>query len=339
MINTGTATPRLDLLGPILQEGMPEDAYVAHKILPTLIVQKRRGAIPSFLFSDAQALSIKHTPKTGFAQIQSKLGQNDYSCTEAGVEEPLSFEDYEIMGRDYTQEVITRKLVHIVLRARDYALSQALFSAAGETTFATNLQSPTLGWSNAGGLPLDDVLAAKVAIAKQTGTPGNAMVIGYQCYADLCKNPQIRTAVRNNFGFGMTEGSKATNIEISLVALASVFGLDEIIVAPGVLDANKEGAATKSLSFLWPNTYALVFRKAKNMNDVREVALGRTFVYDLASTFNELTTLNVLDALRALMIEMYPQPQTNTDVLRAREYIDMQILLPVAGALIKMGTP
>ena len=100
MINTGSATPRLDLLGPILQEGMPEEAYVAAKVLPTLIVQKRFGAIPSFLFTDAQTLSIKHAPKTGFAQLQSKLGQANYNCTEAGIEEPLSFEDYEILGRD-----------------------------------------------------------------------------------------------------------------------------------------------------------------------------------------------------------------------------------------------
>lgn len=317
---------------------MPEEAYVAHRVLPTLIVQKRFGAIPTFLFSDAQALSIKHAPKTGFAQIQSKLGQSNYSCTEAGVEEPLSFEDYEIMGRDYTQEVITRKLVHIVLRARDYALSQALFSAAGEATFATNLVSPSAAWSggdSSTGKPLDDVLTAKLNIAKQTGAPGNAMLIGYECYLNLCKNAQIRTAVRNNFGFGTAKGAEAVQLEIPLPTLAALFGLEEIIVAPGVVDANGEGAANKNLSFIWPATYALVFRKAKAANDVREVSLGRTFVYDLASTFNELTTMNTIDALRALMIEQYPLPQNNTDVLRAREYIDMQILLANAGALIE----
>lgn len=338
MINTGTATPRLDLLGPILQEGLPEEAYVAHKVLPTLIVQKRFGAIPSFLFSDAQALSIKHTPKTGFAQIQSKLGQSNFSCTEAGIEEPLSFEDYEILGRDYAQEVITRKLVHIVLRARDYALSQALFSASGESTFATNLVTAAAPWSggdSSTGKPLDDVLTAKLNVAKQTGAPANAMVMGYEGYLNLCKNAQIRTAVRNNFGFGSSQGAGAVQLELPTSTLAALFGLDEIIVAPGVVDANGEGAAAKSLGFLWPATYALVFRKAKNTTDVREVAMGRTFVYDLASTFNELTTMNVLDALRALMIEQYPLPQNNTDVLRAREYIDMQILLPQAGALIK----
>ena len=338
MINTGTATPRLDLLGPILQEGMPEEAYVAHKVLPTIIVQKRFGAIPSFLFTDAQALSIKHAPKTGFAQIQSKLGQSNFSCTEAGVEEPLSFEDYEILGRDYAQEVITRKLVHIVLRARDYALSQALFSAGGEATLATNLVTAAAPWSggdSSTGKPLDDVMTAKLNIAKQTGAVGNAMLLSYEAYLNVCKNAQIRTSIRANFGFGTGMGASAVQLELPLASLANLFGLDEIIIAPGVRDQNAEGAANKNLTFLWPATYAMVFRKAKNNTDVREVALGRTFVYDLASTFNELTTMNILDAMRALMLEQYPRPDINADVLRCREYIDMQVLVPQAGALIK----
>jgi len=335
MINTGNATPRLDLLGPILQEGMPEEAYVAHRVLPPMLVQKRKGAIPSFLFTDAQALSIKHAPKTGFARIQSKLGQEDYSCDEAGVEEALSFEDYEILGRDYAQEVITRKLVHIVLRARDYALAQALFSAAGETTFATNLVTALNTWASANGTPQDDILQAITNILTQTGSVADTMLIGWGLYVDLCKSPQIRSLVKANFGFGMEKGGAAANSLIRPDWLATIFGLKEIIVAPGVVDANKEGAANKNLGFIWPKSYAFVFKKAGSQDNVREVSLGRTFVYDLASTFNDLTTMGAIDALRALYIEQYPDPNINADVLRAREYIDMQILLSNAGALIK----
>jgi len=63
MLNTGTATPRLDLLGPILQEGIPQDVYVSHRVLPTLLVQKKNGAIPSFLLTNDQDLNIKHAPR------------------------------------------------------------------------------------------------------------------------------------------------------------------------------------------------------------------------------------------------------------------------------------
>lgn len=338
VINTGGATPRLDLLGPILNEGAPEDAYVATRVLPTLVVQKRFGAIPSFLFTDAQGtLAIKHAPKTGFAQVQSQLGQKTYNTTEAGVEEPLSFEDYEIMGRDMAQMAVSRRLLHIVLRARDVALSQAFFSAAGETLFATNLITAANPWSGGDaslGTPLDDVMQMKRAIALQTGTPGGCMLIGYDCYLNLCKNHQIRTAVRANFGFGTSNGADAVQIEIPAKTLAALFNLEEVIVAPGVTNTAQEGL-NANLSFIWPSNYALIFRRAKNANDVREIALGRTFVYDLAATFNELTTQQTLDMLRGLMFESYPDAKINCDWYRAREYVDMVVLASQTASLIK----
>jgi hypothetical protein len=337
MINTSTASFRYDLLGPILQEGFPEEAYVAHKILPTLLVQKRNGSIPSFLFSNDQALSIKHAPKTSYARIVSKLGSKSFSCEEAGVEEALSPEDYEIMGKDYAEMLISRRLVHTVLRARDIALSQAFFSATGETTFAANLVTAALAWDNAGGLPLDNILTAKRNIAASTGLPGNAMIIGYDAYIKLCKNVQIQSLVRNVMGYGGAAFTKAAVAkEIPTDVLAMTFGLDEIIVANGVYNTANEAVTPDSAvrGFIWPSTYALVFRKASSGNDVRETTLGRTFVYDLASTIGSLA-VGSLDTMRALTLEWYRDEKISADVFRTREYIDMTVLVPTSGALIK----
>lgn len=340
MINTGTAVFRQDLLGPILQEGFPEETYVAHRVLPTLLVQKKDGAIPSFLFSNDQAIAIKRAPKTSYARIVSKLGQETYSCTESGLEEFLSPEDYEIMGKDYAEMLISRRLVHAVLRGRDLALSQAFFSSAGETLFAKNLVSPTYGWSHASGKPLDDILTAKRNIALTTGVPGDTLLLGYDCYIDLCKNDQIRTAVRNNFGFGSAKGAGAVDLEIDLRALASIFGLKEIIIGGGIYNTANEAVTPASAvrGFIWPKTYAMVFRKSGAQQDVREVAMGRMFVYDLAQTIGSLA-VGSLDTMRALTLEWYRKEDISADAFRAREYIDMQVLLPTAGALIKMGTP
>jgi hypothetical protein len=336
-VNTGSAVPRMDLLGPILQEGISEDSYVAHHLLPPLLVQKRSGVIPSFLFTDNQALSIKHAPRTAFARVQAKLGEEPFNCTEAGVEESLTYEDYEILGRDYAQELTTRRLVHIVLRSRDVALANALFSAGGETLFATNLVTAGNAWNTSAGTPLNDVLQAKRNIALRTGLPGNAMLISYDLYIDLCRNTQIQTMVRNVLGYGGGQFTQdAVANEIPTKVLAMTFGLDEIIIAPGVVNSNASNDGTNAnLTFIWPRTYALVFRKAKNATDVREVALGRTFVYDLASEFNQLTYMQSVDTTRAMFLEAYPEPNINADTFRCREYIDMNILFAGAGALIK----
>ena len=334
MINTGSATPRLDLLGPILQEGFDLDAYVATSVLPTILVQKKAGAIPSFLFTNNQSLAIKHAPKTAYARVQSSLSQGQYSCTEAGVEEFLSPEDYEILGKDYAEVAITRRLVHTVLRARDAALATATFSAAGETTFATNLVTAGIPWStSATAVPLSNVLDAKRNIMLRTGVPGNAMLIGYDAYINLCKTAQVQNAIRAQFGYaGQT--STATQVEVELKVLASVMKLDEIIIGGGVVNSAAEGAAA-NMGFIWPSNYALVFRKSKNPGDMREVGLGRTFVYDLAlSTIGSLS-IGSTDTMRAMTIESYRKEDISSDAFRAREYVDMQFLYTNAGALIK----
>jgi hypothetical protein len=337
MINTSSAAFRQDLLGPILQEAFPEDTYVAHKVLPTLLVQKKDGTIPSFLYSNDQALAIKRAPKTAYARIQSKLGSSSYSCSETGLEEPLSPEDYEIMGKDQAEMLISRRLVHNVLRTRDLALASAFFSAGGEAIFAQNLVTAANAWNTAGGTPLNDVLSAIAKVVLQTGSGADlSMLIGYQLYIDLCRNAQIQTLVRNVLGYSGEYAKIAANNMIPAATLAATFGLKEIIIASGTVNAANEAVtpASASRGFIFPRNYALIYKSSGSQQDVREVALGRMFVYDLASTIGSLAT-GAMDTMRALTLESYRDEQVASDVFRCREYTDMQVLVPAAGALIK----
>jgi hypothetical protein len=339
MINTSTAAFRQDLLGPILQEGFSNDAYVAHRVLPTVLVQKRNGIIPSYLYSNDQAMSLQRAPKTAYARIVSELGQATYACAEKGLEEFLSPEDYEILGQDRAEMLTGRRLVQNILRDRDIALAAALFSAAGETLFATNLVTVASGkeWDNANGVPLNDIILAKENIALQTGLPGNAMIMSYALYITLCKNAQIQTLVRNVMGYSGAVYEKAIKNEIPVEVLAQTFGLDEIIIGYGSVNAANEAttiAGSPSRSFIWPDNYALVFRKSVGAQDFVEVAIGRLFVYDLANEIGNLAT-GVIDTLLAFALEEYRREDINANVFRAREYIDMEMLVPTAGALIK----
>jgi hypothetical protein len=333
MINSGTATPRLDLLGPILQSEHMLDDYVAHRVLTPIPVTKRIGAIPSFLLTNDQVLNIKHSPKTGFVRTQSEMGQATYRCEESGVEEPLSYEDYEILGKDMAQFVVGQRLAHIVLRARESALAGAIASAAGETTFAGNLVTAGATWDNASGKPIDNVLDAKRNITLQTGGGKYAMVLGYDAYLKACKNAQILSAVRTIYGYA---GDTKMGVpgEIPEEALKLAFGVDELIIAKAVVNANQEGRAA-SRSFIWPSTYAFVFKKGMNATNLAEVSVGRMFTYDLAGEFNALSTFGAVDAMRSLYMESYAEVQTNSEVLRARDYINMVITTPQAGSLIR----
>lgn len=337
MINTSSASFRQDILGPILQEGFPEDVYIAHQVLPPIPVQKRFGIIPTFMYSNDQAMSLKRAPKSSYARIQSELGQATYACAESGLEEFLSPEDYEILGKDFAEMLIGRRLVHNVLRARDIALAAALFSGAGATLFANTVVNAAITWDAAGGLPLNDILQAKRNIALQTGVPGNCLLIGYDLYIALCKNPQIQTLVRNVMGYGGPEFTvSAVMNEIPTKVLAMTFGLDEVIVARDTVNAAGEAATiggTPNRSFVWPSQYALVFRKSRGGQDLREVSMGRLFIYDLAMTMGALA-VGTMDTARGLVMEWYRKEDINADAFRVREYSDMEILVPNAGSLI-----
>ncbi len=331
---------RQDLLGPILQEGFSEDAYVAHRVLPTLLVQKRLGIIPSFLYSNDQALSLRRAPKEAYARIVSKLGSNTYTCHESGLEEALSAEDYEVMGKDYAETLVSRRLIQNVLRGRDQTLATALFSAGGETIFADNLVTAANPWSASDGTPLNDILEAKRKIVLQTGSADGLWgLCSYDTYITLCRAPQIQTLVRNVLGYSGEYAKIAANNDIPVEVLAQTFGLAGIIVASGTVNATNEALtpAVADRSFIWSNDYFLVFKKSGSQQDVREVGLGRMFVYDLAQTIGSLAT-GSLDTMRAMTLEWYRDEAVTSDIFRAREYTDMQILLARAGSLIRKIT-
>lgn len=333
MINGTTANPRQDLLGPIMLEGFTPDAYVTHRVLKPLIVEKKTGAIPSFLFTNDQVLSIKRAPKTGFARIQSAIGQKTYACAEDGVEEPLSIEDYEIMGRDGAERAIASRLMHTVLRARDNTFASAILSAAGETLLgAGQVTTAAAAWDNASGDPFANIADAKEGVLTRTGCDPRqlSLCIGYGVYTKLMKNTKVQTQVRQILGYTSKQGIE---LELDPNMLATVFGLKEIIIGSGVKNTAAEGQ-TAVRSFIFPSTYALLFAGATREQDAAEVAFGRMFTYDAAASLGDLAT-GSFDGLRSLMLEQYREESITADVFRCRDYVDQTILVPEAGQLIK----
>jgi hypothetical protein len=331
MINSGTATPRLDLLGPILNETFDFDAYVAHQFFAPLVVEKRIGAIPSFLFTNDQILNVQHNPKTSFARIVSSLGEKTYACQEDGVEEALSKEDFDTMGEARAEALVMGRLVHALLRARDFTLATTVFSAAGESTFTGQVTTAAAAWDNASGDPYANVADAIEGIVRRTGAMPTDLTIGFGAYVKLIKNAKIQSAYRGIIGY--TNGDAGTSLMIPAQTLASIFGLKRVNIAKGVYNTAKEGQ-TASRSYLIPSNYATVHVGATNPSDVSECCAGRMFVYDKAAMMNELCT-GTADAVRAFYAEQYSEPGTDSRILRARDYVDMRFTTPEALQLIK----
>ena len=332
MINTGTASPRLDLLGPILNEGFTHEAYIAHKILAPLPVQKRRGAVPSFLLTNDQTLTLKRGPRGTFKRITSQLGEKYFNCTDSGIEEALDHNDYETLGEDAAQMAVGSRLVHNVLRARDAALAAATLSAAGETTFAGQITTAGATWDTTGD-PYANVADAQEQLVRRIGMPANALFMGYGVLTKLKKNAKIQSNYRALVGLGGGRVEEAINLELDPKILASIFGVEQVIIGGGIVNTANQGQAA-SRNFIWPSNYAGLARISKGGESANETAFGRMFSFDLAYDLGELAT-GTRDDLRALMLEEYREEQSASDILRCRDHVDLTFLVPEAFQIIK----
>jgi hypothetical protein len=293
------------------------------------------------MLTDAQILNIKHARGASYARVQSTINTQGYTCSENGIEEVLTPDDYDIISRDNAEIQLSRRLLNIVLRQREMSLAQVLVGStngySGETTFAGQITNATLTWgagqTNAN--PYGDVAQAKLAVWQRIGKPATHMVISSGAYTKLIQTPQIQANVRNILGYSGARVDEAIALEISTNMLAQVFGLKKVIVGGGTYNSANEGQ-TASFANVWLDTYAVVYRGAPD-NDAlvnQDVCLGRMFVYDQANQLNLLAT-GQIDTLKGLIYEMYNEPKVNGDTFRAREYISQTILSLGAGQLLK----
>ncbi len=334
MYTNSVALPREDLAGPIrLQENSTVD-YIAHLLLPAFPTMKRESNIPSVLQTDDQVLDIKHAPKTAYQRVQATLGNKTYRCEEAGIEEPISAEDYDVLGQDGAEALAVERGTQIVLRAREAALAAVLTGAAGETTFTGQVTTPDIAenWGEATGEPISDVAKADAALTLRVGAGPRWLVIGQEELFDLQKNAQIRSAYRNIVGIN---DPSAVNRRLNLEALASVLGVDKILVGTGRVNTAEKGAAA-SYSYIWPHLYPLLVRGVTNPSNLMEPCLGRTFVWTGANAGAEAELHHVDANLAGIAVESYRDEAIKSDIVRVTEYTALKLLNLTCGQLIKL---
>lgn len=93
-----------------------------------------------------------------------------------------------------------------------------------------------LQWSDANSTPIENVRLAKRTIAQSTGFEPNKLVLGRAVYDALLDHPDIIDRVK----YGQTAGAPA---QANLNVLATLFGVDEILVMNAIENTAAEGAA------------------------------------------------------------------------------------------------
>ena len=333
---TSQIVPRMDIALAVAEEMPDLNQYVAHRIFPIFETQISTGPIPKFLRRNRVERLYK--PKYGRFPT-SYLGVDlagTFDCKEAGFDEPLDQKDKEILGglrgEDSARFWAGLKATQMTLLARDQALATSLMTTG---TFGAGYNAAAIAaWGSGTDKPITDVSNAAESVRKRCGMRANRLLISGDVYVRLLQSATVQNVLKQVLGYTNAAG---INFFQQSQALALALGLGDgadVIVANAVKNTADEGQ-TAALSSVWSTNSALV-AYVPDPGDLVSPGLGRTFVWGQGYNgyYAQPGIGQSYDPLRGLVIENVIDVMTNTEIMRAREFVDMLLLNKEAGFLL-----
>lgn len=320
--HTTHATPRADLGVAFHEFATDEMTFVAEQALPVLNVPKEAATIGVVARENARLVDNKHANGGTFGRVHLTTEDKAYSCSDYGLEGPLTDRDREFYADDYDAEVETVGMVKTQMQiAKEVRVAAELFDPttnfpSGTSELYTDVSSAP--WDAAGSDVLGHVCDAVEQVRKNTGVRADTMLIGPVTYKNLKKN----TGILAKF---VSPG--VVTAAIWKQYLAEILDLREILVADGVYNSAKEGQSFAA-SDIWSDDYALIYKKSRG-GSMASPGLGRTLRW--VGPNGSLMSGNVNE-----VVVTYREEQTESDVFRVREYVDELIADAYFGHLLKI---
>lgn len=241
-----------------------DDNFVATKVFPVVPVEKQTDKYYTYnkndFFRDEAQPRADATESAGSGY---GLSTDSYNCDVFALHKDIGNQvrqnaDPQInLERDATQFLTKRML----LRQEAQWVSDCFKTGV----WGTDLTPSTL-WDDDASDPINDVEAGKEQILSVTGYEPNTLVLGYQVYRQLKRNPDIVDRLK------YTQG--VTGKTVTPQMLAAMFDVDRVLVAKAIKATNKEGE-TASYSFIF-GKHALLLYVAPNPGLLQPSA-GYTF--------------------------------------------------------------
>jgi len=243
------------------------NGYIAQRCLPVF-----ESALQSAQFAriPIEALlqnpEVDRAPGAAYNRGDWKFTSDNFATKEYGHEEPVDDREARIQSRYFDAEVIAANRARgIVLRAAEMRVAAALFNATTFTAHAVTNEWDDL--SNA--TPIADVEASVRRVWAASGLWPTALIIDRSVFRNLRNCDAIIDRI-NSAG----AGNRTLPSDVTAAMLATVFDLDEVIVA-GSPKNTANVAKDVAIAPIWSGEYALLARIART-GDLREPCLGRT---------------------------------------------------------------
>ena len=228
------------------------NTFIADRVFNKGSVDKLSNKYHVFTKSDyLRGVAELRAPGSPTAGANFTLSQDTYSCDQFGVH--MDVDDLVAKNSDEGVNILTSAAQYVtekLLQKRDQEFAAAAFTTSTWTGSTTGGDiTPGTLWSASGGTPIKDIQEQQDAVYSKTGRKPNVLVLGRDVYTVLRDSEDILDRVK------FTErGIITTDL------LASLFDVDEVMVAGSIVNSANEGA-TASYSYIFdPDDALLVYR-------------------------------------------------------------------------------
>ena len=288
--------------------------FVADIVLPVFDTVEQNGefpVIPSEAF--LKLFKTKRAPRTKYGRSDYEFTSDDFACKEQGWEELVDDVEARLYARYFqAEEVSTLRAMDIILRSREKRVAELIQNDTNLPHGPVNIPWSDLKAAN----PRADVIAASKLVKRATGISPNALVITEDVFDNLVQTKAFLDHVQ------FTDPILAKDEDYQKRILAAYLKVPRVIVSDAIYDTGKKGQTT-STAGIWSPSYASLVRIATRPQDLREVCVGRTFLW-------------TGDSPDIVTVENYREENSRGSVIRARHNIDEKLMFAAAGYNLKI---
>lgn len=311
---SATTVARPDLKSLLWEYLEKLEDFIGIKVLPYFDVEEQSADYPVI---PVEALlnvpETKRAPRGNYQRGDWEFENDNYACVENGWEEPVDDVEANLYARFFdAEQVASIRALNTILRVQEKRIADMLFNASNFTANAI-----THEWDDAtNAVPINDCQTGRKAIRDACGLEPDTLIIAYSTFLNLGVSAQIVDRIKYT-------NPAVQRGDIAPALLAQALGVDRVLVGKPRYNSAKKGQ-TASLADVWSNEYAMLCVTA-SANDITQPCVGRTFRW-------------IKETAENVMVESYREDQTRSDIIRARQFTDEEIILTAAAYLFSNVT-
>lgn len=241
-------------------------SYIGTTLMPIVNVKKESD---EFVLYGKTNIKNPSTVRANKAEANRHewtiLGRDTYSCEEHALKDFVTDRDRAQADDPLAPEMdVTLELTDLIQLDHEILVASQVTTAANYDSGHSTTLSGTAQWSDyANSDPLGDIRTGITKVLSVTGRMPNIGWMGHQVYDELIDHPDI------------VARTKSVGKDPTLDRIASIFGLDKLVVGNAIKDVAPTGVIGTP-GFVWGKDFGVMYNPPSP--GIRTPAYGYTFV-------------------------------------------------------------